>query len=76
MTDERATEIERRLDAGEWLRPGDAGVLFGRNRFTVAYWLRKGLIRYRRTPGGQRECNPVDVRRLLDEYRTERRGDG
>jgi hypothetical protein len=78
-----AEAVERRLDAGEWLRTGDIAILFGVDPGTPHRWLVRGVklasgerfrIRYRRTAGGQRHCNPADVRRLLDETRRERGG--
>jgi len=69
LSEDRAADIERRLDAGEWLRPGDVGVLFGRTRYAVDDWMNAGKLRFRRSPGGHREAHPEDVRRLLDEQR-------
>lgn len=68
-------DIERRLNADEWLRPGDVALLLGVARSTVHEYLKAGRIRYRRKGGGvQRECHPDDVRRLLAEAREVRRG--
>lgn len=67
--------IERRLDAGEWLRPGEVAKLLGvggrpLGRTTVHRYLKSGRIRYRNRGGGtQRECHPDDVRELLAEAR-------
>jgi hypothetical protein len=66
--------LRARLDADEWLLPGEVGELFGKSRFTVRNWLNAGKLGYRRTPGNQRECNPEDVRRLLAEYGKIRQG--
>lgn len=66
-------EVERQLDAGVWLRPGAVAVLFGTDRFNVVRWINAGKISFRLTPGGHRECNPEDVRTLLDDYRRVRR---
>lgn len=68
-------EIEQRLDAGEWLRPGEVATLLDVSRTTVHGLLKRGEIRYRATPGGQRRCNPEDVRRLLDAARRVHGGD-
>jgi hypothetical protein len=68
--------LRQRLEAGEWLVPGEVGALFGKTRFVIDYWLTTGKIRYRRTPGRVRECNPEDVRKLLAEYETVRSGPG
>lgn len=77
-----AADIERRLREGAWLRPGEVGALFGKSRWAVDYWLRKGvkvrgeterrMIGFRESPGGHRECDPADVIALLDAYRTRR----
>jgi hypothetical protein len=77
-----AAGIERRLRTGAWLRPGEVGILFGKSRWAVDYWLRKGvkvrgetdrrMIGFRESPGGWRECDPDDVSALLDAYRTRR----
>lgn len=67
--------VERRLDAGEWLRPGEVAVLFDAGRATIDRWIKAGRIGYRRRgPAGYRVLKPEDVRRELDEYRRERRG--
>lgn len=67
-------EIECRLDAGEWLRPGEVAVLLDTSRTSIIRWLAAGRITYRkRGPRGDRFLNPADVRRELDEYRRERR---
>lgn len=69
MADDLA-DLERRLDAGEWLRPGQVATLLDISRGTVHNKLTSGEIRSRRKGGGiQRICNPADVRRLLDESR-------
>lgn len=78
-TDEELAKIEERLAAGEWLPPGEVAKLFDVTRFAVAYWLKKGQTTYgplhfRSTPGGHRQCDPVDVRRMLAEYRKVRGG--
>lgn len=62
-------DLERRLDAGEWLRTGEVAALLGQGRTTVHRTLAGGDIRFRRTVGGQRHCNPEDVRRVLDRTR-------
>lgn len=73
-TMDTAAQIEARLDAGEWLLPGEVAALLGVDRSTVirAYLLSDPpLIRYRRRPGrgGYRECHPADVRTVLVERR-------
>lgn len=66
--------IERRLDAGEWLRLGDIAVLLGVSRTTAHRLFARGQIAYRKTPGGLRYGDPADVRRLLAESRRVQRG--
>lgn len=69
-------ELERRLDAGEWLQPGDVAALLDTTRASIDRWIKAGRIGYRRRgPAGYRVLKPEDVRRELDEYRRERRGD-
>lgn len=62
-----------RLEAGEELLPGEVGALFGRDRFAVDDWIKAGKIRYRRTPGRQRLCNPDDVKAMLADFEQVRR---
>lgn len=72
-----ATEIEKRLNDGEWLRIGDLMILFGASRSAVDRWLRKGanfpggrlVIRYRVDPSGDRLCMPEDIQAVLAESR-------
>lgn len=71
---ESAEEIQARLDRGEWLTPGQVAELFGTTRSSVDRWIRAGVVGYRQTPSRRRECDPVDVRRELAEYRTRREG--
>lgn len=72
MADEDLAEIERRLDAGEWLRPGQVAALFHTSRTSIHRWMSAGRIRYRRRgPRRDRVLNPDDVRRELAEYRRE-----
>lgn len=66
-----AAEIERRLNAGEWLTPGEVGVLFGRDRTTIHRWLQQGWARTRKSFGGHRVTNPDDVQLRLTEWREE-----
>jgi hypothetical protein len=67
-------ELERKLDAGEWLLPGEVAILLGVNRTTVHWMLAEQdppAFRYRVRPGrgGYRELHPDDVRRELDARR-------
>jgi hypothetical protein len=80
MTNGTAADIERRLNDGAWLKPGEVAVLFDRSRWAVVGWLKNGLriggeryyLGYRETVGGHREIDPHDVRAALDAYRTVR----
>jgi hypothetical protein len=67
-------QVEAQLAEGRWLRTGALAVLFGVDRTTIDNWIRAGMLAYTKTPGGQRECDPADVRRLLAERRTVHRG--
>ena len=71
-------DLERRLDEGVWLTVPEVRRLFGvRSNSTIHRWVDKGLIGYRQGPQPQRArkvLDPDDVRRLLDEWRQERRG--
>jgi DNA-binding transcriptional MerR regulator len=75
MTDLNPDDIEKRLDAGERLSVTEVTALLKPhrrtlNRTTVHRWIKAGKIRVvGRTPGGQRTCDPEDVRRILDEMR-------
>ncbi|MFI6228857.1 hypothetical protein ACIBCR_16260 [Micromonospora echinospora] len=66
-------DLERRLAAGEWLRPGDVARLLRASKSTVVRMLDADppQIRYRLKPGTgrHRECHPGDVRRHLEERR-------
>ncbi len=73
-------EIEARLDAGEWLGLDDLAILFGKDKSTIARWVRDyRRMSFRRAPAGGRRakiyCNPVHVRALLDEWRREHGGE-
>lgn len=65
--------LRARLDAGEELLVGEVGALFGKDRWQVDDWIKAGRIRYRRTPGRQRLCNPEDVRSMLADFEQVRR---
>jgi predicted site-specific integrase-resolvase len=69
-----AAEVQAKLDAGAWLKSGALAILFGVDRSTVDDWIGKGLLGYRRTVGGHRECDPADVRKLLAERNQIHRG--
>jgi hypothetical protein len=83
-----SAEIERRLEAGEWLRIGDLMILFGQpdrpaNRSSVDRWIRNGakfgakriVIRYKIDPSGDRLTNPEDISQVLAESRKIRSAD-
>ena len=72
MVKDSPEEIERRLDAGEWLKAGAVATLLGVPEPTLYRWLNETppRIPYRRRGGvGQREFDPVVVRRMLDDSR-------
>jgi hypothetical protein len=82
QAEQLAEETERRLAEGAWLRVGEVALLFGVSRFAVDYWIKNGgtvngerfFPTYRKTFGGWRELDPVDVKLLLDSYRKRRTG--
>lgn len=71
-------EIERRLDAGDWLLVGEVAILFGVSRSTVHRMVsgEPPMVdhRIRAGRGGYRELNPVQVREQLSELRKVRAG--
>jgi hypothetical protein len=77
MTEEelelKRAELERRVRAGKWLKTGLVATLLELSRTKVHTMLASGEIGYRKIPGAavkpQRECDPADVLRLLDERR-------
>lgn len=74
MPDHDLADLERRLSAGEWLRPGEVAALLDTSRASIDRWIRAGRIGFRRRgPGGHRLLNPEDVRKELHEYRREHR---
>ena len=72
-------DLERRVRAGEWLKTGKVAILLGMGRTKVHTLVTSGVIGHRKVPGApkkpQRECNPADVLRLLEERRREIRGE-
>lgn len=72
-------DLERRVRAGEWLKTGKVALLLGLGRTKVHTLVKSGEIGHRKVPGApqkpQRECNPEDVLRLLDERRRTYRGE-
>lgn len=84
MAKQTPEDVERRLDAGDWLQIGDLMILFGATRSMVDRWMNDGVrmvgpermvIRYRVRLGGVRECHPGDVSALLVESRKIRSAD-
>lgn len=78
MTEPNPSDIEKRLDAGDWLSVIEVTTLLKPyrprlSRTTVHRWVVRGKIGHRQV-GSQRTLNPKDVRRILDESRQERRG--
>lgn len=80
MSDGTAAEIERRLNEGAWLKPGEVATLFGKSRWTVINWIKNGyriggeriLIGYRESSSGHRVLDPDDVKKILSAYRVRR----
>ncbi|MEU0078490.1 hypothetical protein ABZY58_11390 [Micromonospora tulbaghiae] len=72
-------DLERRVRAGEWLKTGAVAKLLGMGRTKVHTLVKEGVIGHRKVPGApvkpQRECNPKDVLRLLEERRRQYRGE-
>ena len=67
-------DVERRLNAGEWLGISPLAVLFGVDRSTFHRWVTKHeLVRSRpSSPAGGTApllCNPDDVKALLARHR-------
>lgn len=78
MADRDLAGIERQLDSGTWLSPGDVAALLDTTRASVDRWLRNGIRqpdgsrwtpRYKTTMGGHRSLHPDDVRTMLDRHR-------
>lgn len=70
--DDRATLLYR-LERGEWLTPPEVAAVTGASRSTVHRWLAATppKIRFRTRPFSTwRECNPEDVREVLNEQDT------
>lgn len=75
-TPEERAALTKRLLAGEWLRTGQAAKVLDISRSKVDLMIRAGSIGYRNEPGSRyRQCNPRDIRKLLDDAQQERRGD-
>lgn len=73
MVNADVTELERRLDADEWLTPGEVAKLLGVSRSKMHLMLKADEIRSMTKPASRhRICNPVDVRRQLTAIREAR----
>lgn len=70
-----STDLQRRLDAGERLSPGEAAELLGIHRSTVDRMLKSGALAYYVKPGSgeHREVDPESLRAELAR-RAERHG--
>lgn len=68
--------LQRRVDAGDWLLVGEVATLLEISRSTAHRMVDAGTIGHRIRPGAgrRRECDPTDLRRLLDERRRVHRG--
>jgi len=62
------------LEAGAWLTLGQIAALIGYSRSTAWRRLRRGDLRYRTSPGGQRSYHPDDVRALVAETQRQHGG--
>lgn len=83
VDEQERADIERRLNAGEWLKIGELMVLFANpngkpaGRSSVDRWLRNGAtfgstrikIRYTIDPSGDRYSHPEDIAQVLAESR-------
>lgn len=68
--DQERAELERQVRAGVWLKTGPVGKLLRLGRTKTHTLLASGEIGYHKVAGGtQRECDPADVLRLLEESR-------
>jgi hypothetical protein len=82
MTTWGAADVEKRLNDGAWLKPGEVATLFGKSRWAVINWIKTGVkigderyrIEARPTTGGHRELNPAHVKAALDALRTAQGG--
>jgi len=70
MVKQTPDELEDMLADGAWLTSGQIATLLGRGRTTIWRRLQRDDMRSRKTPGGQSEWHPEDVRRIVAEART------
>jgi excisionase family DNA binding protein len=70
------TDLQARLDAGDWLTAGEAAILLGAGRTTIHRLLTDGVLAYRvRTgTGGYREIDPESLRTELARREAVHRG--
>lgn len=67
MVNADVEDLKRRLDASEWLTPGEVAKLLGVGRTKMHEMLGKNVIRWTTKPASRhRICNPADVRRELE----------
>lgn len=75
LTPEQRAGLEKRLEAGEWLRPNDVAAVLGLSRSTVQRMMKIGEIGYRvHPPSRYRYANPEHVQKLLRDIRREHFG--
>lgn len=89
VDEQERADIERRLNAGEWLKIGELMILFANpngkpaGRSSVDRWLRNGAtfgstrikINYKTDPSGDRYSDPKDIAKVLMEARKVRNAD-
>lgn len=76
LTPEQRAGLEKRLEAGEWLRPSDVAGVLGLSRSTVQRMMKIGNIGHRvHPPSRYRYANPEHVLKLLREIQREHFGE-
>lgn len=73
-TEQERTELQKRVQAGEWLTAGDIAKVLDVSRSTAHRLLADGVIGYRKKRR-YRYGNPEDVLKVLAEYTAEHRGE-
>lgn len=76
MADQKKrAELERRIEAGEWLTAGHVAIVLDVSRSSVVRMLDDGKLGFRKKPGSRyRMVNPAEVKQMLEESRQEHRG--
>lgn len=70
MVEQDRAELERRLNAGEWLQTGEVAVLLELGQKTIDRRIAAGQIKTRPKAGSTwRLCDPEDVKLLLADMR-------